>query len=91
VTAARKIVRCVYRVRRDGRRADHADAVVHGGHAGDRHAHVLPVGRAVSRERAAGLVTWWGWHLPALLEAAVILVLGLIMLGIAIWEFSTSE
>jgi ABC-2 type transport system permease protein len=36
-------------------------------------------------------VTWWGWHMPALLEVAVIVTLGLIMLGIAIWEFSTTE
>jgi ABC-2 type transport system permease protein len=36
-------------------------------------------------------VTWWGWHVPALLEAAVILILGLIMLSIAIWEFSATE
>ncbi|HEX7301167.1 MAG TPA: ABC transporter permease [Solirubrobacteraceae bacterium] len=36
-------------------------------------------------------VTWWGWHVPALLEAAVVLALGLVMLGIAIWEFNASE
>jgi ABC-2 type transport system permease protein len=36
-------------------------------------------------------VTWWGWHVPGLLEAAVIAVLGLVMLGVAIWEFSTTE
>jgi ABC-2 type transport system permease protein len=36
-------------------------------------------------------VTWWGWHVPSLLEAGVILLLGLLMLGIAIWEFSTTE
>jgi ABC-2 type transport system permease protein len=36
-------------------------------------------------------VTWWGWHVPALLEAAVVLVLGLILLSIAIWEFSATE
>jgi ABC-2 type transport system permease protein len=36
-------------------------------------------------------VTWFGWHVPALLEAAMILVLGLLMLGIAIWEFSRTE
>jgi len=36
-------------------------------------------------------VTWWGWHVPALLEAAVVLALGLAMLGIAIWEFNASE
>jgi ABC-2 type transport system permease protein len=36
-------------------------------------------------------VTWWSYHVPALLEAAVILVLGLAMLGVAIWEFSSTE
>jgi ABC-2 type transport system permease protein len=36
-------------------------------------------------------VTWFGWHVPALLEAGIILLLGLIALGIAIWEFSTTE
>jgi ABC-2 type transport system permease protein len=36
-------------------------------------------------------VTWWGWHVPAGLEAGVIVVLGLAMLGIAIWEFSATE
>jgi ABC-2 type transport system permease protein len=36
-------------------------------------------------------VTWWGWRVPAGLEALVVLALGLVMLGIAIWEFSASE
>jgi ABC-2 type transport system permease protein len=36
-------------------------------------------------------VTWWGWHVPGLLEAAVVAVLGLVMLGIAIVEFSRAE
>ncbi len=36
-------------------------------------------------------VTWWGWHVPAVFEAGVIVVLGLVMLSIAIWEFSTTE
>jgi ABC-2 type transport system permease protein len=36
-------------------------------------------------------VTWWGWHVPAVLEATVVLALGLVMLGIAIWEFNSSE
>jgi ABC-2 type transport system permease protein len=36
-------------------------------------------------------ITWWGWHVPALLEAAVVAGLGLLMLGVAIWEFSTTE
>jgi ABC-2 type transport system permease protein len=36
-------------------------------------------------------VTWWGWHVPSLLEAAVIAILGLVMLAIAIWEFGATE
>ncbi len=36
-------------------------------------------------------VTWWSFHVPILLDAAVILVLGLVMLGIAIAEFSRVE
>ncbi len=36
-------------------------------------------------------VTWWGWHVPALLEVGVVVALGLVMLGIAIWEFTTTE
>ena len=36
-------------------------------------------------------VTWFGWRVPGLLEAAVILILGVIMLGVAIWEFSATE
>ena len=36
-------------------------------------------------------VTWLGWHLPALFEVAMVLVLGLAMLGAAIWKFSRTE
>jgi ABC-2 type transport system permease protein len=36
-------------------------------------------------------VTWWGWHVPALLEATMVLVLGLVMLGVAIWEFRATD
>jgi ABC-2 type transport system permease protein len=36
-------------------------------------------------------VTWFGWRVPTLLEVAAVLVLGLVMLGIAIWEFSATE
>ena len=36
-------------------------------------------------------VTWWGWHVPALLEAAMVLILGLGMMAIAIWEFNASK
>jgi ABC-2 type transport system permease protein len=36
-------------------------------------------------------VTWGSWHVPPILEAAFVLVLGLIMLAIAIVEFSRTE
>jgi ABC-2 type transport system permease protein len=36
-------------------------------------------------------ITWWGWRVPTLLEAGVIVLLGLAMLGVAIWEFSATE
>jgi ABC-2 type transport system permease protein len=36
-------------------------------------------------------VTWFGWHVPGLLEAAVVALLGALMLGIAIFEFSRPE
>jgi ABC-2 type transport system permease protein len=36
-------------------------------------------------------VTWWGWRVPTLAELALVLVMGLVMLGIAIAEFSRAE
>jgi ABC-2 type transport system permease protein len=36
-------------------------------------------------------VTWWGWRVPTLLEVAIVFAMGLVMLGIAIWEFSMTE
>jgi ABC-2 type transport system permease protein len=36
-------------------------------------------------------VTWFGWHVPGLLEAGVVACLGVVMLAIAIWEFSKIE
>jgi ABC-2 type transport system permease protein len=36
-------------------------------------------------------VTWFGWHLPGLMEAGVVALLGLLMLSIAIFEFSRIE
>jgi ABC-2 type transport system permease protein len=36
-------------------------------------------------------ITWFGWRVPGVLEAAMVLALGLVMLAIAIWQFSTSE
>jgi ABC-2 type transport system permease protein len=36
-------------------------------------------------------ITWWGWRVPAGIEVGVVAALGLVMLAIAIWEFSTTE
>ncbi len=36
-------------------------------------------------------ITWFGWRVPTLVEAAAVVVLGLIMLAIAIVEFSTTD
>src|SRR4051812_40036168 len=36
-------------------------------------------------------VTWGGWRLPGLFEAGVILALGLVMLGVAIWGVKATE
>jgi ABC-2 type transport system permease protein len=44
-----------------------------------------------ARTALAPGVTWFGWRLPAGVEVAVVLVLGLVMLGVAIWEFTTTE
>jgi ABC-2 type transport system permease protein len=51
------------------------------------HLHISP---AAQQSLDSG-VTWFGWRVPTVLEAAVIVVLGLVMLGIAIWEFSSTE
>ena len=51
------------------------------------HLHISPLAR---RALDPG-VTWWGYRVPTLVEAAVIVVLGLVMLGVAIWEFSATE
>ncbi|TMK99019.1 MAG: ABC transporter [Actinobacteria bacterium] len=36
-------------------------------------------------------VTWWGWHVPGLVAAAVVALLGLAMLLVAIFEFSRAQ
>jgi ABC-2 type transport system permease protein len=51
------------------------------------HLHISPV----ARHALDPGVTWWGWHVPGLAEAAVIALLGMVMLGIAIVEFSRAE
>jgi ABC-2 type transport system permease protein len=44
-----------------------------------------------ARHALAPGVTWWGWHLPGLFEAALVAMIGLSMLGVAIWQFSRTE
>jgi ABC-2 type transport system permease protein len=46
---------------------------------------------AVARHALDPGVTWWGWHVPGLVEAAVVALLGLAMLAIAIVEFGRAE
>lgn len=46
---------------------------------------------AKTQQRLDPGVTWGGWHVPTLLEAALILTLGLGLLGVAIAEFSRSD
>jgi ABC-2 type transport system permease protein len=36
-------------------------------------------------------VSWWGWQLPPLFEAGMVLLMGLAMMGVAIWKFSRTE
>ncbi|MGO9487839.1 MAG: ABC transporter permease [Solirubrobacteraceae bacterium] len=50
----------------------------------------LAISAAARRALDPG-VSWWGWHVPVLLEVAVIVLLGSIMLAIAIVEFSRAE
>jgi ABC-2 type transport system permease protein len=50
----------------------------------------LNIAPAVRHALAPG-VTWWGWHVPGLLEAAMVAIIGLVMLAIAIAEFSAVE
>jgi ABC-2 type transport system permease protein len=51
------------------------------------HINISPIARKVLDPG----VTWWGWHVPALLEAGVVLAIGLACLSVAIWEFSRTE
>jgi ABC-2 type transport system permease protein len=46
---------------------------------------------AAARAALTPGVTWWGWHVPSLLEAGVVALLGLAMLAVAIVEFSQAE
>ena len=46
---------------------------------------------ASARETVDPGVTWFGWHVPALLEITIVLLLGLVMLALAIRQFSRTE
>jgi ABC-2 type transport system permease protein len=50
----------------------------------------LEVSDAARRTLDPG-VTWFGWQLPAALEASMVLLLGLALIGAAIWRFSRIE
>jgi ABC-2 type transport system permease protein len=50
----------------------------------------LDISAGARRALDPGL-TWWSWHVPALLEVAMVFLLGVGLLSIAIWEFSTTE
>ena len=36
-------------------------------------------------------VTWWGWHVPTVLEAGVVAAIGLLCLAVAVVQFSARE
>jgi ABC-2 type transport system permease protein len=36
-------------------------------------------------------VSWWGWRVPSVVEAGLVLLLGLVLLAIAIRQFSRTE
>ena len=36
-------------------------------------------------------MTWFGWPVPVGLEVLMVATLGLLMLAIAVWEFSDTE
>jgi ABC-2 type transport system permease protein len=50
----------------------------------------LDVSSAARRTLDPG-ITWFGWHLPPLFEAGLVLVLGGAALGAAIWRFTRTE
>jgi ABC-2 type transport system permease protein len=50
----------------------------------------LDISEEARRKLAPG-VTWWGWRVPPLLEVAIVLVLGLVLLAVAIFEFRQTE
>src|SRR3954451_11652679 len=45
----------------------------------------------VARHALAPGVTWWGWHLPGIFEAALVATIGVALLGVAILRFSRTD
>ena len=50
----------------------------------------LDISEAARRALDPG-VTWFGWHVPSVVEAAVVALIGLVMLAIAIVQFNRAE
>ena len=50
----------------------------------------LDISEAARRTLAPG-VTWWGWSVPSLVEAGMVLALGVAMLAVAIFRFTRTE
>src|SRR5262249_13295814 len=50
----------------------------------------LDISEAARQALAPG-VTWWGWHLPGVFEAALVAMIGLGLLTIAIARFTRTE
>jgi len=50
----------------------------------------LHISEAARRTLDPG-VTWWGWHVPGMLELAVVAAIGLVCLAIGVIEFSGRE
>ena len=50
----------------------------------------LDISDAAQRTLDPG-VTWFGWRVPSLLEVGIVLALGLVMMGVAIRQFSRTE
>src|SRR3712207_126596 len=47
----------------------------------------LDISEAARRTLDPG-ITWFGWHLPPLFEAGMVLLLGLALMGVAVWRGS---
>jgi ABC-2 type transport system permease protein len=50
----------------------------------------LHISEAARRTLDPG-VTWWGWHVPTVLEAGVVAAIGLLCLAVAVVQFSARE